>query len=144
MTHSTTFLDRPTTAAEIRWARTQDAKSAWGRIADYTPTDSSSDSIIARMDEIKAQGQYDRDGDGLRRLRQGRVGGNMMTCQVAVLGGDTLITFWSITGDGHQRRFLVQVSGQVWMDTRQGRAIRPGTKNKYAEPLARVMAARAN
>ncbi len=39
--------------------------------------------------------QYDRDQDGLRRSRQGRVGDSQMMCQVAAFGDDTLILFWA-------------------------------------------------
>ena len=113
-------------------------------MATYRPAPVvATDPIIARMDEIETQGQYDRNQDGLRRSRRGMVGEQQMICQVAVLGLDTLITFWSLA-DGHQRRFLVGAGGQVWMDTRQGRAVRPGAGNKYAVPLAAVLAARAN
>lgn len=103
-----------------------------------------SDPIIARMDAAEADGQYDRDVEGLRRSRQGDVGGTRMICQVAVLGGDTLVTFWDRDGDGHQRRFLVDGLGRIWMDMRQGRAIRPHSGNKYAAPLRAILAARAN
>jgi len=65
----------------------------------------------------------------------------MMTCQVAVHGADTLITFWSLA-DGHQRRFLVDCLGRTWMDTKRGQAIRQATK--YDQAISRILAARAN
>ena len=103
----------------------------------------SSDPIIATMDRITLDGRYDLDGDGLRRSRQGAVGGAAMIVQVAQLGTDTLLLFWSLA-DGHQRRFLVAQDGRVWMDTGRGQAVRPTTGNKYGEPVARIMSARAN
>ena len=130
------------TASEILWNRSQDTQSAWARIQSHTLAPVSSDPVIARMDAIALDGRYDKDADGLRRSRSGRVGDDLMMVQVAVMGQDTLLIFWSMA-DGHQRRFLVQTDGRVWMDTGRG-AVRPQAANKCAEPISRVMAARAN
>ena len=68
----------------------------------------------------------------------------MVLYQVAKLGGDPLIVFWDQDSDGHQSRFLVRGDGRTWMDTKRAQAIRSSAHDKHTEPLARVMAARAD
>jgi len=86
---------------QLKLARLSAEWPALAQDAARTSTTSSQKSNITRMDEIEVGGTYDRDADGLRRSRQGMVGDDMMTCQVAVMDSNTLIAFWSVTADGH-------------------------------------------
>ena len=105
--------------------------------------------VIARMNSIEAGGKYDRNEDGLRRIRQGAVGGVQCTVQVATSGdglglsSETLLIFRSLE-DGHQRRLLHIGIGNILLDTGRGNAVRIGSNNKYWAACAAVLAARLN
>ena len=103
----------------------------------------SADPKIERMSQVELEGKFDRDEQNLRRSRQGAVGGVQMTVQVAALGGDVLLLFWSLA-DGHQRRVLVTAGDLVYMDMGNGRAVKIGDNNKYAEPVRCILKARAH
>ena len=108
------------------------------------------DPIVARMDAIQLNGQYDRTEDGLRRSRQGAVGGVQCMVQVATAGNgvnplasETLLIFWNME-DGHQRRLLVTGMGDIYMETGRGAAVKIGSNNKYFSACAAILKARAN
>lgn len=89
MAHFSTHL------AKISWNCEQNLATRFilAQDAARTSTTSSQKSNITRMDEIEVGGTYDRDADGLHRSRQGIVGGDMMTCHMAVMDSSTLIAF---------------------------------------------------
>ena len=98
------------------------------------------DPLVARMDAIDAnRTAYDRDAGGLRRSRDGNVGGVQMMVQVATSGdgvnplaSETLLIFRSLEG-GHQRRLLVTGLGDLWIDA-NGQAVWLLSNNKYILP----------
>ena len=125
---------------------TQIARDAYAMIAmsNYRPAAApkATDSVIARMDEMEVGGRFDVDGDGMRRTRYGMVGDQQAMVQVASMGADTLFLFWNVSGDGHQRRLLVDGLGRTWLDTKRDVTVRQATK--YDAVIAMIMAARAN